>query len=92
MKKYVVRLFEGNRTFYYLVKDPVLGNGSLKATLIGKLANIDNDYVAYFFKCNDKEIMLMGTIACEETDYDPYIDEDACDTVGENVKEFFNRK
>lgn len=92
MKKYVVRLFNGNSTFYYLVKEPILGNGSLTAISIGDFAKIDSDYKAYFFKRDDKKLMLVGSIECKEINYDPYIEEGTGDTVRENVKDFFTRK
>ena len=69
--KKMVKYFElqqtnGNSTTVVIVVDPVIENGSIRATLVGKLNGFSDDGEYTFIKCEPADIIAIGNVICTE--------------------------
>mgnify|MGYP006901933909 FL=1 len=69
--KKMVKYFElqqtnGNSTTVVIVVDPVIENGSIRATLVGKLNGFSDDGECTFIKCEPADIIAIGNVICTE--------------------------
>ena len=49
-----------------IVVDPVIENGSIRATLVGKLNGFSDDGEYTFIKCEPADIIAIGNVICTE--------------------------
>ena len=62
----------GTGTAIALIINPVVENGSLRATRVGKLNGFSDDGGFTFIKCEPVDIIAIGNIICTEIKNNPF--------------------
>lgn len=65
-KYFKLQQTNGNSTTVVIVVDPVIENGSIRATLVGKLNGFSDDGECTFIKCEPADIIAIGNVICTE--------------------------
>jgi len=65
-KYFKLQQTNGNSTTVVIVVDPVIENGSIRATLVGKLNGFSDDGEYTFIKCEPADIIAIGNVICTE--------------------------
>lgn len=56
----------GTGTFIAIVTDPIVENGTIRATKVGNLNGFSEDLKYTFVKCESAEIIVIGNAICTE--------------------------
>lgn len=65
-KYFKLQQTNGNSTTVVIVVDPVIENGSIRATKVGELDEISNSGKLIYRYCEPAEIIVIGNSICTE--------------------------
>lgn len=65
-KYFELQQSNGNRTTVTLVVNPIVENGSIRATKVGKLSEFSDDVECKFIQYEPADIIAIGNVICTE--------------------------